>query len=102
MAKTRWVAHNPESNMKLVSGVAPVPQLLKKRVLGGLGTDSASVIILNMLEEMRTVLYCIRCSRESLRSCRLIKFTDGTKDGAKVLGWNMWSLKPVRGRSADF
>jgi 5-methylthioadenosine/S-adenosylhomocysteine deaminase len=49
------VAHNPQSNMKLASGVAPVPQMLAKDVAVGLGTDgAASNNDLNMWEEMDT------------------------------------------------
>ena len=33
------MVHNPQSNMKLASGVAPVPELLKRGLLVGLGTD---------------------------------------------------------------
>jgi 5-methylthioadenosine/S-adenosylhomocysteine deaminase len=50
------VVHNPQSNMKLASGVAPVPRMLAENVLVGLGTDgAASNNDLNMWEEMDTV-----------------------------------------------
>jgi 5-methylthioadenosine/S-adenosylhomocysteine deaminase len=49
------VAHNPQSNMKLASGVSPVPQMLSKNLSVGLGTDgAASNNDLNMWEEMDT------------------------------------------------
>jgi 5-methylthioadenosine/S-adenosylhomocysteine deaminase len=49
------VVHNPQSNMKLASGVAPVPQMLKADIRLGLGTDgAASNNDLNMWEEMDT------------------------------------------------
>jgi 5-methylthioadenosine/S-adenosylhomocysteine deaminase len=50
------VVHNPQSNMKLASGVAPVPRMLTEKILLGLGTDgAASNNDLNMWEEMDTV-----------------------------------------------
>lgn len=48
------VAHNPGSNLKLASGVARVPELLKAGVVVSLATDSAaSNNNLDMFEEMR-------------------------------------------------
>jgi 5-methylthioadenosine/S-adenosylhomocysteine deaminase len=49
------VVHNPQSNMKLASGVAPVPQMLQADLGLGLGTDgAASNNDLNMWEEIDT------------------------------------------------
>jgi 5-methylthioadenosine/S-adenosylhomocysteine deaminase len=50
------VAHNVESNMKLASGIAPIPELLKEGICVGLGTDGcASNNDLDLFLEMDTV-----------------------------------------------
>ncbi|MEP7149313.1 MAG: amidohydrolase, partial [Acidobacteriota bacterium] len=55
ISKGVGAAHNPQSNMKLASGTAPVPQMLSKDLAVGLGTDgAASNNDLNMWEEMDT------------------------------------------------
>jgi len=49
------VSHNPESNMKLASGIAPIAELLSRNVCVGLGTDGcASNNNLDMFWEMDT------------------------------------------------
>lgn len=49
------IAHCPQSNMKVVAGVAPVPKMLKVNLRLGLGTDgAASNNDLNLWEEMDT------------------------------------------------
>jgi 5-methylthioadenosine/S-adenosylhomocysteine deaminase len=52
------VSHNPESNMKLASGTAPVPAYLRADVNIGLGTDgAASNNDLDMFEAMRVAAF---------------------------------------------
>ncbi|MEA1949626.1 MAG: amidohydrolase [Thermodesulfobacteriota bacterium] len=49
------IVHNPESNMKLASGIAPVPQMLSQGLTVGLGTDGcASNNNLDLFSEMDT------------------------------------------------
>ena len=49
------VAHNPESNMKLASGIAPVTKMIEMNINVGIGTDgAASNNNLDMFQEMRS------------------------------------------------
>jgi len=49
------VVHNPESNMKLASGIAPVPEMISQGLTVGLGTDGcASNNNLDLFSEMDT------------------------------------------------
>jgi 5-methylthioadenosine/S-adenosylhomocysteine deaminase len=58
------VAHNPGSNLKLGSGIAPIPDLLERGVIVGLGTDgAASNNNLDMMEEMRLAALLHKGSR---------------------------------------
>lgn len=50
------VVHNAQSNMKLASGIAPIPQYIEHGIRVGLGTDSAaSNNDQDMFDEMRSV-----------------------------------------------
>lgn len=52
------VAHNPSSNLKLASGFAPVPEMLKTGLNVGIGTDGpASNNDLDMFEEVRLAAF---------------------------------------------
>ncbi len=52
-AKNVRIAHNPEANMKLGSGAAPVPKFIKAGIPTGLGTDGvASNNDFNLWKEM--------------------------------------------------
>lgn len=48
------VSHNPGSNLKLGSGIAPIPQLIKRNITVSLGTDgAASNNNLDLFDELR-------------------------------------------------
>lgn len=96
------VAHNPESNMKLASGIAPLPQLLAAGVTVGIGTDGASSNNnLDMLEEMRTAALLHKVNEGdpmALPALQALKMA--TCEGAKALRLEeVGSLKP--GYKAD-
>lgn len=82
------VAHNPGSNMKLASGIAPVPEMLRAGICVGLGTDGASSNNnLDMLEEMRLAATLHKASTlDPLVIPASTAFSMATKFGATALG----------------
>lgn len=102
-AKGVGVAHNPESNMKLASGIAPVPQMLKKGVKVGLGTDGASSNNnLDMLQEMRSAALLHKVTTMDptvLPAYQALEMA--TLGGARVLGLDKEIGQIVPGFKAD-
>jgi 5-methylthioadenosine/S-adenosylhomocysteine deaminase len=82
------ISHNPESNMKLASGTAPVPQYLSAGVAVGLGTDgAASNNDLDMFEAMRQAAFLHKLTSKDPRviSAR-VALELATLGGARVIG----------------
>jgi len=87
-AKQVGIAHNPQSNLKLASGIAPVARLLAAGAVVGLGTDgAASNNNLDMIEEMRTAALVQKAATGDPQT--LPAFTAlqmATVNGARALG----------------
>ncbi|HHV62705.1 MAG TPA: amidohydrolase [Firmicutes bacterium] len=82
------VAHNPTSNMKLASGIAPVPKMLEAGIAVGLGTDgAASNNDLDMFEEMRlaALIHKVNSMDPTVVPARQA-LEMATKGGARALG----------------
>ncbi len=81
------VAHNPESNMKLNSGTAPVPAMRAKGIVVGLGTDGASSNNnLDLFGEMRTAAFQQKLVLNSTALPAYEVMEIATTGGARVLG----------------
>lgn len=82
------VAHNPGSNMKLASGIAPVPRLLKEGVTVALGTDgTSSNNNLDMLQEVQLAALLHKVNEyDSLAVPAFEALKMGTEYGAKAVG----------------
>ncbi len=82
------ISHNPCSNMKLASGIAPVKKLLDNDICVAIGTDGASSNNnLDIIEELKTASLLQKVSTldpEALNSDEALAM--GTIEGAKALG----------------
>jgi 5-methylthioadenosine/S-adenosylhomocysteine deaminase len=97
------ISHNPESNMKLASGAAPVLQLQKAGVVVGLGTDgAASNNDLDMFEAMRQAAFLHKLtSRDPKALPAALALRMATIDGARVLGMDKQIGSLEAGKRAD-
>lgn len=101
-AKNVRVAHNPQSNLKLASGIAPVARMLEKGICVGLGTDGASSNNnLDMLEECRAAAMLHKTTTLNPLAVPAAQAWDmATVNGAKVLGFDSLGKLSV-GQQAD-
>ena len=97
------VSHNPESNMKLASGAAPVTKYVKAGVALGLGTDgAASNNDLDMFEAMRQASFLAKHAEHDPTAVSARTALDlATIGGARALGMEgrIGSIEP--GKRAD-
>ena len=95
------IAHNPSSNMKLASGIAPIAEYLEKGINVGIGTDGVSSNNnLDMFSEMKLTAFL---QKVNLLDPRVLPTKDtfdmATKNGAKALGLNTGIIE--EGKLAD-
>ena len=97
------VIHNPTSNMKIASGVAPIAAMLEAGVRVGLGTDgAASNNDLDMWEEMRLAAFLQKVSQmnpEVLPAETVLRMATSGGATAIGLGGEIGSLEA--GKRAD-
>jgi len=97
------IAHNPVSNMKLASGIAPVAEYLEKGIVVAIGTDGcASNNNLDMFEEMKVccLVHKIReANPEVVNANEALEMA--TINGAKALGLGKHVGSIECGKKAD-
>ncbi|MBU1052702.1 MAG: amidohydrolase [Proteobacteria bacterium] len=97
------IAHNPESNMKLASGIAPVPKLLEQGICVGIGTDGcASNNNLDIFHEMNMAAKLGKVSTldpTAMNAESVLKMA--TIDGARALGISDITGSIEVGKKAD-
>src|SRR3984893_2442245 len=97
------VSHNPESNMKLASGTAPVTKYLAAGVALGLGTDgAASNNDLDMFEAMRQASFLAKLStRDPAAVSAQTALNTATMGGARAIGMDQLIGSLEAGKRAD-
>jgi 5-methylthioadenosine/S-adenosylhomocysteine deaminase len=97
------LAHNPESNMKLASGIAPVEAMRKAGIAVGLGTDgAASNNDLDMFEAMRQAAFLHKLKDGDPRAIPAsAALAMATIDGARALGMENELGSLEAGKRAD-
>ncbi|RJP84637.1 MAG: amidohydrolase [Desulfobacteraceae bacterium] len=97
------VSHNPESNMKLASGIAPVPLLLNAGVCVSLGTDGCtSNNNMDMFSEMDTAakIHKVNCMDPTVMDAQTV-LKMATIDAARALGMEQSIGSLEVGKKAD-
>jgi 5-methylthioadenosine/S-adenosylhomocysteine deaminase len=97
------VVTNPESNMKLASGICPVPRLLSEGIVVGLGTDGcASNNNLDLFGEMDTAAKIHKvASRDPTVMDAYTVLRMATAEGARALGMGTITGTLTAGKKAD-
>ncbi|MDF0604244.1 TRZ/ATZ family hydrolase [Neisseriaceae bacterium TC5R-5] len=97
------IAHNPASNMKLASGIAPIPKMLAAGITVGLGTDgAASNNKLDMLSDMRLAALLAKVgSLEPTAVPAATAIRMATLNGARALGIEDKVGSVTKGKQAD-
>jgi 5-methylthioadenosine/S-adenosylhomocysteine deaminase len=97
------VVHNPVSNMKTASGVAPVPEMLQKKICVALGTDgAASNNCLDLFQEMKFAALLHKINKLNptvIPAERVLDFA--TVNGARALGLESQIGSIETGKKAD-
>ena len=97
------VSHNPQSNMKLGSGIAPVPQMRDAGICVGLGTDGcASNNDLDLFAEMDTAakLHKVNTLDPTVLGAEQV-LTMATSEGARAVGFGAETGVLEPGKAAD-
>lgn len=102
-ARNTRIVHCPESNMKLASGIAPVPEMMEKGLTVGLGTDGcASNNNLDLFAEMDSAAKLHKVNKNDptvMDAQTVIRMATINGAGAIGLGDAVGSLEP--GKQAD-